>query len=131
MQAIMPIEIFNILEDKLGREDATKVSEAIELSFKAMENKAEDLALQKKLELKDELTKELATKADINLVKADLKLVEVGLRAEIKDVRSEILLVETRLEAKMRLYFVVLLSVILITNPKALELIAKLLGIVK
>jgi hypothetical protein len=101
------------------------------LSLKVMENKANDLALQKKLELKDELTKELATKAD-------LKLVEVGLRAEIQQV-------ETRLEGKIdlvrseikvyhaqtRLYFVVLICVIIISNPTSIELIAKLLGIVK
>jgi hypothetical protein len=127
MQAIMPIEIFNILEDKLGREDATKVSEAIELSFKAMENKANDLALQKKLELKDELTKELATKADLQLVRAEIQQVETKLEGKIDLVRSEIKVYH----AQTRLYFVVLICVIIISNPTSIELIAKLLGIVK
>jgi len=34
------------------------------VSFEVIERKAEAVALQKKLELKDELTKELATKAE-------------------------------------------------------------------
>jgi hypothetical protein len=37
----------------------------LERAYEEMEKKAESLAIQKKLELKDELTKELATKEDI------------------------------------------------------------------
>ena len=113
MATTLPIEIFRLLEDKIGSEEAVKVSSAIELSFQTIENKANDTALQKKLELKDELTKELATKADLQLV------------------RSEILLVETRLEAKMKLYFVILLCAIFLSNPTAINLIAKIIGIAK
>ena len=131
MQAILPIEIFKILEDKIGREEAEKVSSAIELSLETIENKAKETALQKKLELKDELAKELATKADVLQAKTEL-------RAEIKEVRAEIQLVETRLNAKidknnleMKLYFVILLSAIFITNANALELISKIIGLAK
>ena len=47
------------------REEAKEVVRVIEASFDAIEKKAVAVALQKKLEIKDELTKELATKADI------------------------------------------------------------------
>jgi hypothetical protein len=128
MQAILPIEIFKILEDKIGREEAEKVSSAIELSLETIETKAKETALQKKLELKDELTKELATKADLNFLraeqKADLQLVKTELNAKIDNL-------ETRLSAQSKLYFVILLCAIIITNPKSIELIAKILGIVK
>jgi hypothetical protein len=113
MATTLPIEIFRLLEDKIGRDEAVKVSGAIALSLQSIENKANDTALQKKLELKDELTKELASKADVLQAKTEL-------RAEIKEVRSE-----------MKLYFVILLSAIFITNPKAIEVIAKLFGLVK
>ncbi|MBF0473175.1 MAG: hypothetical protein HQK91_12290 [Nitrospirae bacterium] len=59
-----------------------------------IDNKSKDLALQKKLELKDELTKELTTKADLIQAKTEL-------RAEIQEVRAEILLVETRINGKI------------------------------
>jgi len=38
-----------------------------------LDKKSESLAQQKKLELKDELTKELATKTDLILVKTELE----------------------------------------------------------
>jgi hypothetical protein len=37
----------------------------------------------------------------------------------------------TLLRSEIKIYFIILLSVIIFTNPKALELISKILGIVK
>jgi hypothetical protein len=73
---------------------------------KAIEATAQDVALQKKVEIRDELSKELASKSDLTAVKVEI-------------------------EGKMRLYFVVTIAVIIITNPKALEVIGKILGVVK
>ena len=141
MATTLPIEILYLLEEKIGKEDARKVSSAIVLSLDTIEKKADETALQKKLELKDELTKELASKGDINLVKAEINLVETRLegkiekvRSEIKEVRSEIQEVRSEIKvhhAQTRLYFVVLLCVIIITNPTALEVIARIIGIAK
>jgi len=52
-----------------------------------------DVAIQKKLELKDELTKYLATKADILLLKAEI---EAKLEKEVLRVEKEVLNLETR-----------------------------------
>ena len=51
-----------------------------------MEKRAEELAIQKKLELKDELAKELASKADIQVLKAEIR----ADRTEIEKVRLEV-----------------------------------------
>jgi molecular chaperone GrpE (heat shock protein) len=71
---------------------ARKVAQAIEIGLEVMEKRAEELAIQKKLELKDELTKELASKADIQFLKT-----------EIQTVRAEMQAMEQRLEAKIEL----------------------------
>ncbi|MBF0320692.1 MAG: hypothetical protein HQL01_12910 [Nitrospirae bacterium] len=68
-------------------------------------------------EVTEQAKKEVATKADIAALKSELK--------------SDILLVETRLEAKIKLYFMLLALLFLMTNPKAIELLSKLLGMVK
>jgi hypothetical protein len=117
MTTTLPIEILYLLEEKIGKEEAKKVSSAIIASLDVIESKANDIALQKKLELKDELTKELATKADLNLV-------EVRLNAKID-------LVKTELNAKITLYFVILLCAIFLSNPSAINLISKILGLAK
>jgi len=92
MARAIDLELLQLLEDKLGKETARKVAQAIEIGLEILEKRAEELAIQKKLELKDELTKELASKADIQILKA-----------EIQTVRAEMQAMEERLEAKIEL----------------------------
>jgi hypothetical protein len=139
MATTLPLGIYDILEKKLGRDDAREIGKAIEFSFKAIESKGEDVALQKKLELKDELTKELASKADVLLVKTELRAEIDKLRVEVKgeidkfrvEVRAEIDKFRIELEAKMRIYFLILLFTIILLNPKSTELLSKLLSLLK
>jgi hypothetical protein len=142
MAITLPIEILYLLEEKIGKEEAKKVSSAIVLSLDTIENKAKDTAVQKKLELRDELSKELASKADVLQAKTELRaeilLVETRLNAKIDAVRAEIQQVRTELKAdilnlewKMKLYFVILLCAIFLTNHEALGLITKIIGIAK
>jgi hypothetical protein len=74
MSISIPIDVYDLLEDKLGREDARKVASAIEVSLETIKKEADTVALQKKLELKDELTKELATKADLLVLEKKMRL---------------------------------------------------------
>ena len=106
MSTAIPVEVFEILEDKLGREQAHAI-------VKEMEAAAQTIATQKKAELREDLVKELASKADILLMDAKHD-------GKIDKLRSEV-----------RLYFAVTLAVIVITNPRALDLIAKILGVAK
>jgi len=169
------IELYQFLEERLGKEEARKVAEVIERGFEAIENKAEEVALQKKLEIKDELTKELATKADIvrleGEIKADIARLEGEVKADIArlegeiqtfkadfegkisslktDLEGKIYNLKTDLEGKIsalktdlegrisvlrmefRVYFVILLAVIILSSPRAVDLIGKILGVVK
>jgi hypothetical protein len=56
-----------------------------------MERRADELAVQKKLELKDELTKELASKADILVLRSDMLV-----------LRSEMLAIQGKLEGEIK-----------------------------
>lgn len=106
MATTIPIEVYEILEDKLGREQAHAIT-------KAMEAAASSIAINKKAEIRDELSKELASKADLMVL------------------RTELLSIKTELKSEMRLYFVITIAIILITNPRAIDMIGKLLGLVK
>jgi hypothetical protein len=94
----IPVSLYERLERKFGRDEALEIAKMIEDFFDEMDRKAGEIALQKKLELKDELTKELATKADLITARAELE-------GEIKNVRTElegrIENVRTELEAKI------------------------------
>lgn len=76
---------------------------------------------------REDLLGDVATKADVSSV-----------RTEIAEVKGEIRRIEGKLEGElktvrleMKMYFLILLFVIILSNPKALEIIGKLLGLVK
>jgi DUF917 family protein len=151
----IPVSLYERLERKFGRDEALEIAKMIEDFFDEMDRKAGEIALQKKLELKDELTKELATKADLITARAELEgkieKVRAELEGEIKNVRTElegrIENVRTELEAKienvriklesridrldLKLNLLILLVVIVLTvmNPVVAELLKKWFGI--
>jgi len=117
MATTIPIKVYEILEDRLGREDAKELVREIESAVEAV-------AIQKKVEVRDELSGDLASKSD--------------LRAEINAVRSDLTAMEAKLERKidaiewkLKLYFLILLFAIIIFSPKAVDFIAKLVGVIK
>ena len=109
----LPFLIHEELRKELSQERASKIADILEKSVGMVFDSAKDIAIQKKLEIKDELSKELASKADVALVKADLAVVKSELKSE------------------MRLYFVITICVIVVLNKDALTFIAQLLGLVK
>jgi hypothetical protein len=74
-----------------------------------IEKKADAVTLQKKLELKDELTKELVTKADLLVVKAELE----GKIA--------------RLDQKFNFMIVLMIIALTLMNPVVAEIIKRAL----
>jgi hypothetical protein len=138
MPKAIDLELLQLLEDKLGKEEARKVAQAIELGLEIMEKRAEELAIQKKLELKDELTKELASKADIQVLKAEIQAVraemqamEQRLEAKIEKVRSELREELLRLDRKFTILFIILFFTLILVNQNALEFLLKVLGVIK
>jgi restriction endonuclease Mrr len=138
MPKAIDLELLQLLEDKLGKEEARKVAQAIELGLEVMEKRAEELAIQKKLELKDELTKELASKADIQVLKAEIQAVraemqamEQRLEAKIEKVRSELREELLRLDRKFTILFIILFFTLILVNQNALEFLLKVLGVIK
>jgi len=104
--ATVTFEVYKMLEKKLGEAEATDIVKAIDAA-------ASDIAIQKKLEVRDELVKELASKADIAATEARL------------EQKIE------RIDNRLKLYFVITIAIILLTNSKAMDLIGKLFGLVR
>lgn len=71
--AVLPYEVYKTLEEELGKEKAEKIGKAIEEALSLIERKAYEQKFILKAELKEELTKELATKADLAELRAELK----------------------------------------------------------
>ena len=124
MARAIDLELLQLLEDKLGKEEARKVAQAIELGLEILEKRAEELAIQKKLELRDELTKELASKADIQVLKTEIQAIRTELSAKIE---NEIL----KLDRKFTIMFIILFFTLILFNRNALEFLLKVLGLIK
>jgi hypothetical protein len=123
-------EVYDVLEKKFGKDEAREIVKTLDLAFQAtdkkvettlegIKDKADFLITQKKFELKDELTKELATKVDI-----------ARLEGEIKTIQETIKTAEIKLDRKFTLMFFILLFTIIFFNQNALEFIAKLIGLI-
>jgi len=149
MARVIDLELLQLLEDKLGKETARKVAQAIELGLEVMEKRAEELAILKKLELKDELTKELASKADIQVLKTEIQAVRAETQADLQALRAEMQAMEQRLEAKIEkvrlelkeeifkldrkftILFIILFFTLILVNQNALEFLLRVLGLIK
>ncbi len=138
------IDLLYSLEEKVGKEEGRRIVEAFVEGLEAIEERAEALAIQKKLELKDELTKELVTKAEFygetRLIRQEMQTIKTGLEGKIDRVKTElegkIDRVKTELEGKIakldqKFNFMIVLMIIALTlmNPVAAELIKKALRI--
>jgi hypothetical protein len=142
MAYVIDYELLEKLEEKVGKEEAKKIAQTIELIYNEVDKKSESLAQQKKLELKDELTKELATKADIDIVYQKLELLKTELESKIEishkeleaKIDKEVLKLQNdiqKLDKKFTIMFIVLAFLIIFINKDAVELIIKLLPFAK
>jgi hypothetical protein len=113
----IPIEIYQVLERKLGPDDAAVIAKSIEESLSHVEEQSKAISFQRKLEAKEELKlelrDELATKADIAELRGATK-------ADIAELRGE-----------MNVRFIATIAVILFVNKDAVMLIGHLLGLIK
>jgi predicted transcriptional regulator len=131
MAYVIDYELLEKLEQKVGKEEAKKIAQTIELIYNELDKKSEVLAQQKKLELKDELTKELTTKADIDMVYQKLELLKTELEAKID---KEVLKLQNdiqKLDKKFTIMFIILAFLIIFINKDVVELIIKLLPFAK
>lgn len=124
MSTAIPIELYDILERKLGKEDAREVGKVIERTFEVIEEKAREQVLHKKVEIKEELKNELVTKEEFF---GEIKL----LRQEMETLRQEIKTDILRLDRKFTIMFIILFFTVIFLNQNALEFLVRVLGLVK
>ena len=127
MGQVLSVESYPLFEDKIGREAAEKVASAIALGFEMVEKRAEEIAFQKKWEINNEMTETLATKADFQILRSEI-------RAEIQSVRSEIQVVKVELDGRIgridqELNFLIVLMFLALTlvNPRVAGALKRLL----
>ena len=124
MSYALPLSIFASLETKLGKEDALKVSHAIEESVRVVEQRAEEIAIVKTAEVKLSVEKDLSTKL---MSKEDGAKLETKVEARFAQVDIKF----AQAEAKSTKQFYLTIAAIVILNPHAIDLLSKLLGMAK
>lgn len=120
----IPVKVYERLEDKIGKEAASIIVEALEESIKCAFEEAKQ---EQKVAISEELKKELASKYDIEVVKKEIDVV----RKEIDVLRKEIELVRLELKKDLKIITIILLAAIIILNQNSLEFLARILGLLK
>jgi DNA relaxase NicK len=124
----IPLEIYQMLEKVLGKEDVKK---AVEILQKSINESLESSEEKLKISISEDLKKELASKYDVELLRQEMKTLEVEFKKEIDVVRKEIEITRLEFKKDLRIAVIILIAIIVILNQNSLELLAKLFGIVK
>ena len=120
----LPLEIYDLLERRVGRDDAMALAKSIELSLSHMEERSKEMAAQRKLEakaeLRTELRDELATKEDLAKLQGSVKedLAKIDARFE-------------RMDKKFTNLFTIIMFTIIFLNQNALEFLVRVIGLIK
>ena len=138
----IPMAIYDKLVEKFGKETAIEIAELIEDTQDYLEEKVVEETKKRKIELRDELRKELATKEDILLVRQEMETIRQELNGKIETVRQEIETVRQELNGKieslrqelkgeikvLKMWIFFLGALMVVLNQNSLEFIARLLG---
>jgi hypothetical protein len=113
MAVNIPIDLYNKIEQSVGKEKAIEVAKLVEDTINYIDERVVEETKKRKIELREDLRKELATKEDVLLVRQELETVRQELKGEMKVL-------------KMWIFFLGALIVAL--NQNSLVFIAKLIG---
>ncbi|MGZ8217491.1 hypothetical protein [Methylomagnum sp.] len=134
-QVNLPIELYDVLERHLGREDGRAVAKVISHSLELIEDRSHDVAEQRKREIMEEMRNALVTKEflhqELQLVRKDFNKDMDGIRKDMDLLRKEVKVELAQMDKKFTVYFLALLFAILFVNKDAITLLGNLLGLVK
>ena len=129
------LRAYKALEPRLGAESADALVSAIDDAFTELSSRHNGMLLLKKSEIREELRiemrDELATKADMAKLQADMASLRGEMQSEMAALRGEMNTRFERLDKKFTLMFSGLAFLILFSNQSSLELILKIVGILK
>jgi hypothetical protein len=124
----IPLEVYEKLQEKLGKETTSIVVRVLEESIKTAFEEAQE---RQQIIISENLKKELATKYDIALLKKDIEQLRQEMKTLEIDLRKEIELVRMELKKDIKIMTIVLIAVMVLLNQNSLEFIARLLGLLK
>ncbi len=124
----LPIEIYAFLERRLGQDDAMVVAKSIEASLSHIEERSREIALQRKLEAKEELRIELRNELT---TKEDLARLEGTMKEDMARLESAVKESIARLDKKFTVLWLTTIFMVIFVNKNALEFLASLLGLIK
>ena len=128
------LELYELFEKKLGKEEAKKAIELVGKAIETVEEKAKEQKSIVKAELKDELRKELATKEDIAVVRQEIEVVRQEIEVVRQELNGRINTLDQKVESRrreMRILFYVLLAFMFLLNKGTIEFAFKVLGLLK
>jgi len=98
----IPLEVYDLLERRLGRDDAMAVAKSIEASLMHIEERSREMAVQRKIEAKEELRVELRDELS---TKEDLAKLEGAMNARFE-----------RMDKKFTVLFMVTIFTVIFLN---------------
>ncbi len=124
MAVTLPIEVYEIFEKGFGKESAKTVIKSLE---QVIDTQVEDKWYRTKTELKEELLKDVATKADLEVLKRDLEARIGELAGKQERDKIELLGKLDRLNLTLKYLIVLMVLALTLMNPVVAEILKSLL----
>jgi isoleucyl-tRNA synthetase len=131
MAVNIPIDLYNKIEQSVGKEKAIEVAKLVEDTINYIDERVLEETKKRKIELREDLRKELATKEDVLLVRQELETVRQELNGKIETVRQEMEAIRQELKGEikvLKMWIFFLGALIVALNQNSLVFIAKLIG---
>ena len=137
MSTSIPVSLYEKLAEKFGKETALEIVEVLENTKEYLEDKVLEETKKRKIELRDELRKELATKEDILLVRQEIETVRQEIETVRQELKGEINTLRQEMEALrqeikgemkvMKMWIIFLGILIVLLNQSSLAFIGKII----
>jgi hypothetical protein len=124
----IPLEVYDLLERRLGRDDAMAVAKSIEASLMHIEERSREMAVQRKIEAKEELRVELRDELS---TKEDLAKLEGSVKEDLAKLEGTMNARFERMDKKFTVLFMVTIFTVIFLNQNALEFLARIIGLIK
>ncbi|MDW8095558.1 MAG: hypothetical protein RMK35_04690 [Aquificaceae bacterium] len=118
--SILSYEIYKILEEELGKEKADKVVKVLEESLSKIEEKVKEQKPILKVEVKEELLKELVTKEEFY---GEIRALRLELERRIDKVEADLGRRIDRIELLLKVLIGLVVVGLTLLNPAFVELL--------
>ena len=125
------VEVYDKIRVKLGEEESRALLDYVDARIEKEAVTKLDLKETEESIRNDMQEMENSLRSDMQKIAGNMQEMESSLRSDMQKMESSLRSEIRDIEWRSKLYFILLGALIIVTNPKVLELIGRVIGLIK